>query len=434
MNSEGSLAEIRRLIGSAQQEEALRRIEQWVGQANGPQQRWRNTVVVLRSRLEKLLHQQRLHTARPEDIQLGYNKLSEDLLDLVDRLEKGEAPPLNEMRARRRPIIYAAVGLGVIGLLAWIFIWWSNWNSEGGLGQPAAGNCPVFDPGAEFRAAILPFQPLDNVPDQTHEAIRLRLAEQVSQYPIRADVETMVFEFGPAAMSYPAIPQDAKALGATCNTQLVVYGTKEVIPSGQRIIRTKFTFIESDGFEFTRLKLRADATVDTVTTLSSIAMEGVLTESLEYNIALLLGFIAHEVGADSTAYRILGPLAEPTNDTARLLKGMVLANASLKLNKSDDALRSLDKTLEAHPNYFLARNNRALLLYQQGEFEAAVADLEVAVEQKPNDTLTIATQAFFNIKAGRLDRVGPEIRNLFDQRAKSDSFIWATIREAYQLE
>ena len=102
---------------------------------------------------------------------------------------------------------------------------------------------------------------------------------------------------------------------------------------------TKFRFIESSHFSLTDLEITNEATVDTVSSLSSIATSAELTEEIEMTIQLILGLVAHETDNHQVAAATLEKVIEERGGVAANPKwGLIQADSYIKTGQEERAI------------------------------------------------------------------------------------------------
>lgn len=409
------IAEVRRLTANFETDQALEKLAAYLESAAPDQKAWLNTILQFRAQWEKAQQDERLGISDPADLQRAYNQVNHQLLEALTAIEAGRKPGGAGLAAPAAKGWLIGGGLllaALLGLAVWYF--------TGGLQpvappveeEPTVGECPVFADNSQFNVLILPFKSLRGEALEIHSVIKDRLALESERYRLPASVKVRAMDL--AKEEYPSTGVEAAQLGEDCRAQLVIWGTTEAKQSGD-IILTRFRFLNlGERFSLTKLQMNEAMEVDTLSSLSSIATEGLLTEDIEYNIKLLFGVIAHESANNHLAVQLLEG-AEVKDSSASLLRGMIMADSYLALNDREKAVSSYNRVIEQHPNYSLARNNRAMLLYQQQQYEAAAVDLCTVVENNPKDANARALRASAYLKANRLDKAEEDIEQLSKQ-------------------
>ncbi|MEK7254485.1 MAG: tetratricopeptide repeat protein, partial [Bacteroidota bacterium] len=76
---------------------------------------------------------------------------------------------------------------------------------------------------------------------------------------------------------------------------------------------------------------------------------------------------------------------QPQDSITHLLRNMILADKYLETEQKGKALATLDSLLKLHPNYWLARNNRGMLLLEQGDYMGAIEDFNNAIQNNKKE-------------------------------------------------
>lgn len=421
------ISEIRDLIAKSETERALVKLTTHLEQSAGPERAWLNTLLQLRSRWERAQKEALLAVGDPSLIQRTFNEVTLRLLEVLTAIEGGKLPLADERPAGRLKMglisgVLAAVI--VVGGLVWYFM--SRTDEPSLPEEPITTDCPVFADGSMFNVLILPFKNLRGEALNVHSIIKDRLSIESEKYRLPASVKIRAVDLDES--SYPSTGSEAAVFGEDCKAQLVIWGTTEAKSSGD-IVLTRFRFLNlGERFSLTKLQFSEAMEVDTLSSLSSIATEGLLTEDIEYNIKLLFGVMAHESGQDSLAVALL-EAADIKDSSASLMRGMLLADSYLALDDHEKAVRSYDQVIQEHPNYSLARNNRAMLLYQQRQYEAAALDLTTVVENNPTDATARAQRASAYLKANRLDKAEEDIQHISTQEASKRSTVTRQLQQ-----
>jgi len=271
----------------------------------------------------------------------------------------------------------------------------------------------------------LPFIPLKQgeVPsDDIHWQIKGKLAELNDQAGINAGIEFYNIDVIKDKVRYPITTKEAERIARNCNAQLIIWGTTENEASGKNIVLTKYKFLNID---LKKLLITSGTEVDTITSLSSIFTEGLLTEGIFSNMQLLFGVIANEMGKPEEAIAQLENI-QPGDSAANVLVNMVLSDSHLATNHPEKALESVNKVLETHPAYPLALNNRAILNFEMGNTTEALNDINAIIELKP-DTNKLAeafvTRSTIYLKIQALDKAEQDLEKASELKPEADKNI-----------
>ena len=435
MNNRAELVEsARKLVAKARTDEAMELLATYVAseKEDPAAQSWRNAIVSLQSRWETLRYREIQQLSSQEQLGRQRSELVYATLALIQQIEEGRTAPAHETFVREKAVQthrwlrWAMLGTLLIAVAVGLF-WWANRDVPPPVSedsdppmQPTGLSCPDFSTQSAFNILVLPFRPYRGDPSSAHLAIGDRLAQEAERYGLRASVRPVdqpVTEIDP----YPVGASEARRTANNCAAQLIIWGNTEPLPAGLEageVIRIDFAFAESDNFDFAVLELDETARVETVTTLSSIVSSGRLTESIEYNIRLLLGLVARESEQYAETIEILEKLpVDSTDPTASMLHRMILADTYLEQENYDRAKSAYAEVVAVNPDYSVARSNLALLYYREEAYESAAKQLDTLALLQPTDKTIARRQVLANIKAGQLYKVSPLLAATPNKRA-----------------
>jgi len=355
-----------------------------------------------------------------EQAKLQFNQSTRQLLHLLERLEKG--PAKRTRKNKLISILVIAAILVVGGGSAW---WWLSFTDSGDDTVAVMDeDCPRFSKKSIFNILLLPFISLDESQKKPHIAISDDLARLKDQHKISCDIKTYNLNTtDPNA--YPATNDDAGEIAQNCRAQLIIWGTSESINADSTTLNTRYKFLNAGNhLSLNKLELTEGTNTNTVTSISSISTGGLVTASIKESILLLFGLIAHETGNQQAAIDALKGF-EPKDSASSLVSGMVLAENYLALNQEDEALTAYDQVLEAHPNYWLARNNRGILNYKKGNFVEATEDLSEVLATDSTNTRLLEARGDAYLKTEQLK----EAREDYDKVQRIQGAATPAVRE-----
>lgn len=398
------VAEARQLIAEGRIEEALDSLLAFL--QNKIELRPIYTLALqAKSLLEKTQSDEAQGLISYENVKINYNQVTKQTLQLLDNWETGALPDVEKPTSAFR-WWWVALPVGIIGLAIAI---WTILTPPPPI-SPEEFDCP-FAQDSSFKVLVLPFKPLgDTIVTPNHKFVQERLSNYSEQFGIDASVK--IYEINPNEDNlYPSNTKEAAQIANTCSAKLIIWGStvkeKEI-----EVVKTRFKFLNlGDNFQFLKLNVTEGTDIDTLSSLSSISTEGILTERIENTMKLLFGLIAHQTNNDKVAAEFLAQ-AETTDSMGILLKGMTLAGINAAAGESEKALASLNEVIETHPDYALARNNRASLLYVKGDYVEAANDLKVVIDQQPENKTARAVRAAAYIKSNQLEKAARDIEAL----------------------
>ncbi|GJM32854.1 MAG: hypothetical protein DHS20C18_18550 [Saprospiraceae bacterium] len=408
MNKQELIREVRKLIGEAKPGEALLILTNTLSNESAYKAYYR-VALQLKSQYEKIKKEEQLGIVSFDNAQLAYNQITNAILELAEQLENGTPPP-----QKRKKTWWVASSLGVLGIVAAAAFFLLSGNES--------NDCPVFTPQSAFNILLLPFEQLAGEKAFPHRAIKDRLIDFSTKFKLSTEIGTLELEPNDDNR-YPSNYGQAEKLGDGCRAQLIIWGTYETQIAGRNLIRTRYKFIDSgEKFAFSQINMEEDSKLDTVSSISSISTEGVLTLDIEEQISmLLLGVVAHQIGDSKSSIDLLESISTPDSATL-LLWGMTLADNYIATNNTDKAAGYYDKILKTHPNYGFALKNRAMINFSKGNYGEAVEDLNTRLEEVPQDTVALKARANIFLKNKRPDKAEKDI-SAYEQLNPKDHLI-----------
>jgi len=92
-----------------------------------------------------------------------------------------------------------------------------------------------------------------------------------------------------------------------------------------------------------------------------------------------------------------------------LLNQMTLANCYIETGDNHAAGEVYNNILKVHPDYGFARNNRGVIMYQEGNYDQAVEDITVQLEKTPNDADALLLRASAYLKKEDLEKAEKDL-------------------------
>ena len=250
-----------------------------------------------------------------DNAKLSYNQITNQLLGIASRLESGAFQ--DEVKEQRQRVRWGLlIGLPLFVALAWgAFIFLSPQKNPDGY------TCPGFNPIADFKIFVLPFQPIgiNKTVTETHRRIKDRLEELSSEEKLNTSCgTTQETDFALNDEIYPDTPEEAETFGNKCNPDLIIWGTTENIDN-QVTIRRKFKFLNV-GERFTLGKIReagGEIRLKWSKNLQPLPRVMALTGQIE---EILLGIVAFNSGKTDKAIALLST-AETEDPGRYFIKG-----------------------------------------------------------------------------------------------------------------
>lgn len=337
-----------------------------------------------------------------------YNAVNRTVLQLVEDLQKDDFDASHyepDMRPNQWQKRIVAILAGILIVFAG-GVGYSIYNAEKET-PPTGLTCPIFQENAEFKVLLLPFQPNRKDELTPHITIKRRLTDKSAKENLNTSIEIDKDYFD--NHDTPG-KTEAMTAGGDCGAQMVIWGIWEKTNNGT-IVSTDFKYLGSrDRFGFQKLKLESDDQIDTVFTMSNIETQGTLTQDIEKVINNYFGLIAELSGQPQAAIEPLKRATpSPTDTAAFLLNQMTLANCYIEMGDNHAAGEVYNNILETHPDYGFARNNRGVIMYQEGNYDQAVADISVNLDKIPNDADALILRASAYLKQEDLEKAEEDL-------------------------
>ena len=382
MDKSTVIQDVKNLIADGEIGDAFEALATYLAEVKGDYEALYRDVLQAQAKYSKFKKDSTLGIISSEDTKLQFNQSTRQLLYFLELLEKNDTGKPSSSSKTKPTGIIAVVAVVLIGLGV---VWWLSTRTTK-YEKPLViedESCPDYSGKSEFNILILPFQSLGGETGKPHIAILNNLADLIDSHSILSDIKTYLLDMSDPN-AYPATNNDASSIAKGCNAQLVIWGLAEKT-EGETIIQTKYHFESAESnLPLHRIELTNNSNIDTISSISSISTNGLLTAEIEDHIKIIFGLVAHNTGDNETAVSYLEEVSTKDSATS-LLTGMVLAENYLLLEQPEEAKAAYDKVLEQHPDYWLARNNRGLINYQQGHYLDAADDLSVAIEKRSSD-------------------------------------------------
>lgn len=419
------IKKLKALVSDGRLADALDASQQFVAQAGLPAlAEWKSTLLTLQSRYNQLQQQVARGTVDEQFNQLTQNKITSDLVDILEKIEKGEGPTVvNTPTAAPNNKLWKwlAVGLAVILIsgLSWRLL---SKSQQGGGNSRADSNppsvpandpvseeemvkpCPSFRENGDFKALVLPYEIIGNgEPLNINRLVRSKIADLLNEYDISAEVRVLnlsVDEIDP----YPSSSRDADELGVGCGAELVVWGQTSYLSDPEES-KTFFRFVDSKNWSFDAMTLNESMQLDVLTSLSDLSLDGdSFTAGIEAAFQLVFGMQAHWAGNEEEAIALLEDSpAVPADGAYYILQQQCLAEAYTALDKEAEAIDAYAKLLSVDSLNTLALQNKGTLLYLSGNYQEAQETLDAGITIDSNLLEARFTRIATNLALERVD-------------------------------
>lgn len=406
---------VRELIGQAEPDQALEQLIPFL-QSDVEYQDLAKIAYLAQAKLERNRRDKDSGTITREAANTTENLVSKTILNIVDDLEKENLHPKryeiqgNRFSKKLLWVLSGILGLLAIGLGTWLYLTFFN-NDDVIDIDPT--ECPTFADNSEFNILLLPFETIAGEQMQTHISIKRRLADMVDRFNIKVDIEIFKDYFKDGAHDSPD-PNDAKEVGSSCDAKLVIWGTTESV-GDNKIVSTSYKYLgeAAEQLKFRKIRLESNNRMDTISTLSSIETEGILTQDIEKIIYTIFGLIANRTQNHDAAIAILEEATDSTivQDSAIiLLNNMVLADSYIAQDSLALAEKTYDKILAVHPDYGFALNNRGVLKLKNNRYVSAIEDFNKKLQLSPDDVDALAARGAAFLKLEELKRAEKDLK------------------------
>jgi tetratricopeptide (TPR) repeat protein len=391
MDQQQLAEKIDQLIGNAEVEKALDTLIEFLDS----HPKFRNlekAALNARSTYKRTRDKELKGTISSENASVQFSIIQNTILDLADKIKRGDvsAPATAQPAASGRSSMRWVLPLLLIILLAGGGYWYFSNRTGGGGGNKPQDACPEFSPASDLNVLLLPFQNLSSGELRPEIAIKDRLSTKYREYEVPSDVAIFEQFYELPKAEFPDF-DDASRVAQTCDAKLIVWGTVERLPSERIDLNSKFKYLgPTEGFELDKIQVEGEIQVDTLESVSSIARQGSVTKDIEKLVLMIFGIVAHEQKNYVAAAEALEQSMDRNDTSGLVLRNMLLADSYLKMKKTNEAVKLYDEVLEINPNLELARNNRATLQYDLGNYREAIQDFSQILQKNPDDEDALA--------------------------------------------
>lgn len=398
-------------ISKGDLEEALQLLIPQLEQTSNDQRSWLKAARLTQAELSQHREQVISGVISTEEDRLAQNRITKRLLDLVEAIQQGkpfgEAASVKTSNMSKWAIPLASLVVLIVAGLIWKLLPSTNGPLPPDVPQEAEPQatsqplvCPTFSGRSTCRVAILPFLRMvgDDAPvdiglmDEINQLCRMEGFSGQADLVRNFDIQRV----------YPNFFL-ADSLRNTCGTELMVWGKYYNSPSGQ--LRVDIRFVSN---------LFAAAQAQNIDSLLEMRNQGSLSASIRDAASLLLAhiFLANNQPEKSKAYAENVVNHQEPGDTS-LAARMVLAESLRRLGDLSAATSVYDKMVALQPENSSLLTNRSILYYQDGKFQEALKDVNVAkeispekaanyrVESKIYETLGERTKSMESLEAAR---------------------------------
>lgn len=362
-------------------------------------------------------------TISSEDARLATNQLTDNVLQIISRLEKGQftAPDQEALPARSQAWRYYAAG-GIVALSAAVLIW----RLLGGGFSNTEGGCPNFGDSFKWKVMVLPFKQIGLKGEVVPELdISDGLNTLIRQTPgMSTQMISDVNEQYKIDENYPN-PAEAADIARNCDVQMIVWGKINSTSEKSYKLDVFYKLLDAGG-----VRLTGDTTLNT---LLQVKEDGRLQLVADVNaVVRLLYLVLANQSRMPIAANFLKEQTPAMAAVAPVDSAMSLAVADhlVQSGEKEKAIKVYSRLLEQYPQNAEARQKRGALLYDKGDFAAAARDLEVAAPQPDkasSEILRVRVDAA--LKSGQPDKASDDLKRLRSTQSKDGAWINAKRKE-----
>lgn len=362
----------------------------------------------------------------PDEARLATNQINNNVLEIVERLKKGQfslQDPTVKSGVKAIWRYYVAGGIVALALAALAWRFWTN---------APQGECPRYT--TQFRILVLPFL---QTGEEQSEITEIDIAEDLNSYinktPLLRSRATVAVRkgFQMTKETYPEGFEQAAALALECGVNMIIWGRLNRSEKGNYRLAVRYKVMgtnvaQADG----------DITLNNPFKIDSV---GKYEQDLKTATKYLYVAIANMVSVP-IAMNVMQGDATPTDiydnpsdmallkteagavpiDTAFML---AMATNQMKSGHKAEAIETYSRILVSAPEHQAARQNRGVLLYEQGDFKAAATDLEAAApDVEKADTALLKLRIESAARSGQPAKAQEDLK-VYKQKSRDGAWV-----------
>lgn len=363
-------------------------------------------------------------TIAPDNARLAFNQITDNLLNVIQRIEAGKTTLTDERPAPPPPAqawrYYTAGGIVALAaaLLAWQFFF------------KKSDECPEYGKTKTQRVMILPLKQTGTSGNKHPE---LDIADELNTLfakdpQLSAIAEADVNEAYDINVNYPN-PSEAADIGANCGVEMVVWGK---IRDAKDTVEVRYKLLNPG---WPKAQRTTDPYLDKLLSLSN---EGVWVQDAKTIAQLIYLVLANQSGNTQMAFQTIKSLQMPVFsgtmtmadqpavvDTSSML---LLADYYRSTGKADSAISVYNHLLAYYPDNQTALRLRGSLNYKNENYAEAARDFQ-SIQSDPaktdRDILPIRADAY--LRAGLPEKARQDLEQI-----KKDSLApkeWIKLKE-----
>lgn len=362
----------------------------------------------------------------PDEARLATNQINNNVLEIIERLKKGQfslQDPTVKSGTKAIWRYYVAGGIVALALAALAWRFWTN---------APQGECPRYT--TQFRILVLPFL---QTGEEQSEITEIDIAEDLNSYinktPLLRSRATVAVRkgFQMTKETYPEGFEQAAALALECGVNMIIWGRLNRSEKGNYRLAVRYKVMgtnvaQADG----------DITLNNPFKIDSV---GKYEQDLKTATKYLYVAIANMVSVP-IAMNVMQGDATPTDiydnpsdmailkteagtapiDTAFM---MAMATNQMKSGHKAEAIETYSRILVSAPEHQAARQNRGVLLYEQGDFKAAATDLEAAApDVEKADTALLKLRIESAARSGQPAKAQEDLK-VYKQKSRDGAWV-----------
>lgn len=368
----------------------------------------------------------------PDEARIATNQINNNVLEIIDRLKKGQLSmqdPTTKSGTKAIWRYYVAGGIVALALAALAWRFWSN---------APQGECPRYT--TQFRILVLPFL---QTGEEQSEITEIDIAEDLNSYinktPLLRSRATVAVRkgFQMTKETYPEGFEQAAALAHECGVNMIIWGRLNRSEKGNYRLAVRYKVMgtniaQADGDITLNNPFKIDSVgkyeqdLKTATKYLYVAIANMVSVPIAINV--MQGDATptdiYDNPSDTEALKSAAGAAPPI-DTAFM---MAMATNQMKSGHKADAIETYSRILASAPEHQAARQNRGVLLYEQGNFKDAASDLEVAAPNPEKaDTALLKLRIESAARSGQPAKAQEDL-NVYKQKSRDGA--WVEQKEA----
>jgi tetratricopeptide (TPR) repeat protein len=360
--------------------------------------------------LARITAQYQIDAISATELRQTSNKITNNILGIMERAEKGQFDlNISDEAPHKQRWRYYAIGAAV-ALLGAFLTWYFLRKKE---------DCPSYAQRITHRVMIIPFR---ETGEKKSGELAIDIADGLS---VKINRTKRLKDMAEVAVlekyqgGYPS-PQQAEIQAQHCDVQMIVWGKINQSEDKNYKLDVRYRLLKAG-----QVLLSGDTSLNN---LIKSKDEGHLIQDLENVTELLYLVLANnaQVPVEPSALASLYPSEKTdvsniqnSHDTTLL---MLVAENQARMGRYDKAIETYDQIIALAPSLAEARQKRGALLYEKGEYVAAVADFNAAAptaSKASHDLLKTRTEAA--LKGGLPKNAEADLKALSLQKVPGDS-------------